>query len=60
MKDGDILEYKHGYLKDANPGLYAELDIEKNKGIDISQLSATRGKESGGNVKNVDIHGKKE
>lgn len=44
MKDGDILEYKHGYLKDANPGLYAELDIEKNKGIDISQLSATSGK----------------
>ena len=44
VKDGDILEYRHGYLKDANPELYGELDLEKNKDIDINQLSATSGK----------------
>ena len=38
------MEYKHGYLKDANPELYSELDKEKNKGIDLSTLSATAGK----------------
>ncbi len=44
MEKGDILEYKHGYLKDADPELYKELDLEKNKNIDVRLLSATSGK----------------